>query len=70
MKLRLALTVLAVVALAACGDSSSFEGGGRGAPGGGGGGGGDPAADDLDGTEVPPDPAFDEDTEDPPADPE
>lgn len=61
------LLVLAVLALAACSSEYGYQGGGRGAPV----SGGEPAvSDDLGGTEVPPDPAFDEDTEDPPADPE
>lgn len=69
MKKTFAFAVLSLaLGLAACSSESGYQGGGRGAPVT---GGGDPAVeDDLGGTEVPPDPAFDEDTEDPPADPE
>lgn len=52
-----------------CGSSEGWQGAGRGP---GGGGGSSPAAetpDDLGGIEVPPDPQFDDATEDPPADP-
>lgn len=70
MKKTFGLVLLGLgAALAACSSDSGYQGGGRVGPGA---GGGDPAVteDDLGGTEVPPDPAFDEDTEDPPADPE
>lgn len=61
MKTTIALGAV-VLLLAACGSDSSYEGGGRGVPT----FGGDPAAEE---SEVPPDPTFDEDEDDPLADP-
>ena len=68
--MRNVLVMTAIVfglALSACGSDGDYQGGGRGVPTTG--GSADPSADDLGGEEVPPDPAFDDDTEDPPADP-